>query len=337
GDYSLYWFENGALHGLAIAHHGAPSHLVSVASGMMAMEKQHTVNLVRDTAKLYGEGPFIGSVTSTLKRKELAKNRFGSKEKAHGIVLGANRLVTLGMTDLSCSVFVGITNGKATYDGPFVEKLLKSNRNDFSCGGLARQNFMGFRDMDASINASLLISSGRIRWHRETARGCLYDSKMNDFALQLGADIDHEFYRYGYFELGCFAGMNYDSIGQNGFSEKSPNTAPSSCVSISSMRHNFFAFDLGISVKTAKITNVELNGKLGFHCAALRKHGTATTLIFGTENEAAIHYGSKNCATISAGGSYEFKENWHCAFGLDGKFSSAFRAFSASMSFGHRF
>ncbi|MDR1436327.1 MAG: hypothetical protein LBI39_03945 [Puniceicoccales bacterium] len=336
-DYELYWFENSSIGGIAIGHFAAPLRAFAAAAASLALEKEQIVDLVRNVGTGPGEGPFFGTVALHTRRNVLAASGLGSNGNGYGVVLGERRRMSSRADDIYGSIFIGSTSVKTTYDGPAVLNVFNSRRSECTFGVGVQWLRREMHAFGATAHATLSVSSGTAKEHRENLAYESYDGKMSDLAVQLDLGASRDVLSCGRVQLGCIGDVRLSSIRQGRTVEKSRTSSPNGCIKIDPAKHNFVTAELGVAAMTSQIASAQLSGKLCWRCAAFRSKARASAAVFCHGYGEDFHYGSRNGATVSIGGIFSLGADWSGNLRFESSFLGDCKSYGAAMSFGRSF
>jgi hypothetical protein len=309
-----------------------------VASGALALEKQNAINSVRRSVVLGGSDIFAGPIGSISRKRAGTSNPFSYDANSFGFVLAGTKSAPVKLRTFDAGVFAGISSCRAHYDGPAVKRFLKSERRDCIGGITARYVGHGYNNLTNSVQATLSLAHGRITSERaNTIGGDLFLGKFNDFGAQFDLALAHGIRRGRDVECSCFVDICYDLIGQNGLSETAKAASPIGAVTFGSVRHHFATSELGLCLESFRPGPLHLRAKLGWQCAAFRKHNDIDATIAGVGGPMPfvgdVYYGRRNGATASIGATHMIGGSWDVNFNLDGQFFGDYSSCSAGLSF----
>ncbi|MDR2668088.1 MAG: hypothetical protein LBB38_03555 [Puniceicoccales bacterium] len=345
-EFSLYWFENSNVNGLALATtrdpildeppneeepppQEIPPPWPPFPVGTVALDRARIGHLMRMAPSFDGHGIFCQAFAGVENRRVDPYIRHGLYSSTWGAELGCSGKSQNDRRTLLATAFAAAARSKST---AHVERLYVARRNDLAVAADLRVNGNYFDNLKSYAKAEAFVCAGKMRCRREDDLRNVYEcDDFRDIDVHVGVEFRQGFLRDGEAELGCFGEVHCDSIYQYGFVERCGDDI----VTHSSMRHRFIATTLGLSVETVRSSRLNLLAKFGWRCEARRTHsrGTASGWDPRETFEQAVFYGERHSATAYLGSRYRMNKNWDVCLDLDGNFARNRVAGSASITF----
>jgi hypothetical protein len=307
-----------------------PSAERAVALGELAADRRNSIGMLRAIASHHGEGAFVGTAVAHWDRKMSKNSPFDSKANTWALAVGEGRIFQSPIQTALVRAFIGFSGGKTTFEAA---ESLNVDRSAWSVGAsaLLEKKAFGNRPLDGEL--SLALSSGSAKTKRSGMDGGTYDGKFTDVALQTGLAMTLGLFDVKPLEIGCSGEICYDSVRQSGFSEAARHFGAGDRLAANSATHQFLTTVLALSIRDSGQTALHFRGKLGWQCAALRRHGIQR-LAGSADWDGKISYGDRNWAIFSLGGTYAIGASWLCDFSANGELSSHGKNFSLSINCG---